>query len=157
MEINNYDYIHHSSLSGGTDVSGPPLNLMANVVDSKTVTLSWDPPLEENRNGIIRSYTVHVTDKLMNENTTYSSDTTNITLTSLRPYSVYLFAVAADTTSFPGPYSSPFLFQMPEAGTHAWVLFLQVYNVCTFNSMLQLQLVLHRIYKYQIPVQLVQL
>ena len=119
---------HNLSLSG-TDVSGPPLNLMADVVDSKTAVLSWDPPLKEKRNGIIRSYTIHVTDKLIHENTTYSSDTTNLVLTSLRPYSVYLFTVAAHTTSFPGPYSSPFQFQMPEGGTCVYSFFLQVYHV----------------------------
>ena len=90
---------------------------MVDVVDSKTVTLSWDPPLEENRNGIIRSYTIHVTDKLMNKNTTYSSDTTNITLTSLRPYSLYLCAIAAQTIS-QGPFTQPFIIQMPEDGKY---------------------------------------
>ena len=39
--------------------TGAPLSLSATVIDSRTVLFSWEQPLEELRNGIIRQY--HIT------------------------------------------------------------------------------------------------
>ena len=37
---------------------GPPLNIQFNVLSPDTVMFSWDPPLEELRNGIIIGYRI---------------------------------------------------------------------------------------------------
>ena len=88
---------------------------MFEIVDPQTLTLSWEPPLEEQRNGIIRSYTIRVTDSLRNTITEHTSNTTHTIITSLRPYSVYLLTVAALTIA-QGPFAKQLSVQMPEDG-----------------------------------------
>ena len=44
-------------------VPGEPTNLQARVINSSTVQVSWDPPVDKDQNGIIRGYQIHVQPK----------------------------------------------------------------------------------------------
>ena len=44
-------------------VPGEPTNLKARIVNSSTVEVSWDPPVDKDQNGIIRGYQIHVQPK----------------------------------------------------------------------------------------------
>lgn len=39
---------------------GDPQNVQVTVVNSTSIHVSWEPPLEKDRNGIIRGYHIHV-------------------------------------------------------------------------------------------------
>jgi receptor-type tyrosine-protein phosphatase F len=41
-------------------VPGEPTNVRASTVNSTTIHVSWKPPAEKDRNGIIRGYHIHV-------------------------------------------------------------------------------------------------
>ena len=44
-------------------VPGEPTNLEAKVLNSSTVGVTWDPPIDKDQNGIIRGYQIHVQPK----------------------------------------------------------------------------------------------
>ena len=78
--------------------------------------VSWGIPPKEERNGIIVSYIIQLLDThggvVRNEtvvvpNPTISSPlSTAHNLTSLKPYTIYLWRVAATTTAGAGPFTS---------------------------------------------------
>jgi hypothetical protein len=41
-------------------VPGEPTNVRVSTVNSTTIHVSWKPPAEKDRNGIIRGYHIHV-------------------------------------------------------------------------------------------------
>lgn len=41
-------------------VPGDPQEVMASPINSTTIHVSWKPPLEKDKNGIIRGYHIHV-------------------------------------------------------------------------------------------------
>lgn len=72
-------------------------------IGSRSVTLSWDLPNEDGRNGIIISYTISCSDSdgvQINTTTTTSLITT---FEALRPYSFYICSVFASTSGGNGP------------------------------------------------------
>ena len=77
--------------------------------------LAWDPPLLEVRNGIIQQYMIRVTELETGRVWNLSTPAMSITITSLHPYYTYNCTVAA-VTSGTGPFSPPFVIQLPEAG-----------------------------------------
>ena len=76
--------------------------------------LTWQPPLPQEWNGIIRQYVVHV-QPLFGETLTYATGNTNYTVSGLRPFTNYSFSVAAITIQ-PGPTSEQILAQTFSAG-----------------------------------------
>ncbi len=44
-------------------VPGEPTNVQGKVVNSSTVEVTWDPPVDKDQNGIIRGYQIHVQPK----------------------------------------------------------------------------------------------
>ena len=68
--------------------------------------VAWIPPLEEDQNGIVRSYTVNVTE--LNTGSQFQRIVmgTDILLDQLHPYYVYQVTVAAFTIGN-GPFSAP--------------------------------------------------
>lgn len=77
--------------------------------------ITWEEPMNELVNGIIRRYDVKVYE--VETNTTTITDTVDdhIALTSLHPYYQYHISVAAVTIER-GPFSSPVLVKTDEAG-----------------------------------------
>ena len=57
----------------------------------------WSPPSPDSQNGIIRKYTVYVLETETGMVTTLDTTTTSIALSSLHPYYLYQFFVAAVT------------------------------------------------------------
>ena len=85
--------------------------------NSSALSIKWRPPPFEHQNGIIVGYTIRLLENVT-ENI-YVTETdgphTEIFITSLHPYYIYEFTVAAKTV-YAGPYSAPDLIQMDEDG-----------------------------------------
>ena len=95
--------------------SGSPQSISAEPTDPSTLVLSWQPPLSEERNGIVRLYIINVTELESGAFEQHVSIHQTITISSLHPYYIYRYSVAAQTVAL-GPFSEPALVQMPEAG-----------------------------------------
>ena len=64
------------------------------MLSSTSAQLSWEQPVPEERNGIIRQYIVHVA--LPVEDTiSYTTGSTFYVVSGLRPFTRYFFSVAA--------------------------------------------------------------
>ena len=101
------------------DPHAPPQNIQSSVTGSRTVVISWDPPLFEDQNGIIAYYLLLISEEQFNVsdrviNTT--SDASTYTVTELEEYDDYTCRVAAATRIGPGPYSAPIEFSTPQDG-----------------------------------------
>jgi hypothetical protein len=88
--------------------SGPPLNLRVTQRQLTSITLAWGSPPLSHQNGLITSYTLHITPQ---EGPSYTivTRTLNLIAASLLSNSLYMFAVAASTVVGRGPYTSPSL------------------------------------------------
>lgn len=78
-------------------------------LSSTSISLTWDPPPEEHRHGVIDSYTVLCT--LFNHPDSlsrYETPATNLTVTGLLPYRTYSCNVSAYTIDH-GPFSDTIL------------------------------------------------
>ncbi len=78
--------------------------------------LNWNPPPKESQNGIIRNYTVQVSVSGSLETFEVYSSTTNVTLSSLRPFQTYSCVVSAATIIGQGPPSTVFTITTQEDG-----------------------------------------
>ena len=101
--------------------SGPPLNLSSVIISSRSILLSWDLPLPEDRNGEITRYTVSVTNTETGETNELSTAETSLTVGSLTPYKNYYFAVAASTSAGQGPSTLAIYVTTPEDGNDSVV------------------------------------
>lgn len=84
---------------------------------SEAVFLTWDPLDEEDQNGIILGYTINVT--VVSTGNTFQLFATmaSISVTSLKPFSVYIFHIAAINEVGDGPYSIAINVTTQETGT----------------------------------------
>ena len=96
--------------------SGSPENFSGMSPSSDTIVLTWDLPLMQNRNGIIRDYIINVTALDTEENSQYVTSDRNLTLDSLMPFSTYAFIVAARTAVGAGPFSTVITIRTLEDG-----------------------------------------
>ena len=78
--------------------------------------LSWDELQPADRNGVIREYTINLTNVVTGEDTEYSAVAGPYTITNLHPDYIYCGKVAAVTVVGAGPLSSPIEVKLPEAG-----------------------------------------
>ena len=83
---------------------------------SRTVNLTWNPPLLPSRNGEITLYTVNVSVIESEEIFQFTSVSTELALSSLSPYYTYEYMIAALTIAGRGPFSESVTIQMPEDG-----------------------------------------
>ena len=95
--------------------SGPPRNLATADVTSRSISLTWDPPIAANRNGIIRTYIISAAVQQSKENIQLMSNSTQINLELLHPYYTYSFVISAVTIG-PGPPSSAYNVTTDEEG-----------------------------------------
>ena len=95
---------------------GPPLQLTVSDVRSTSFTLSWLPPEEEDRNGIIESYVVVCL--VINTGSSHAVNTslTVLYLSMLHPYYQYNCSVAAMTIVGAGPNTEPLIVRTLEDG-----------------------------------------
>ena len=95
--------------------SAPPRNLRQIAIDATSVTLNWQPPPEDDWNGLIRLYYVFVTELDSGRSFTLNSTTTNYHIENLHPFYTYNFSVAAVTIAA-GSISDNITLQTSEAG-----------------------------------------
>ena len=92
--------MHHS-------YTGMPENIAFDPISSRTMTLSWDPPVADLRNGTIQSYNIlcssddHLEFSLQQINT---ASVRSVSMTSLNPFTSYRCCIATSTTNGNGPY-----------------------------------------------------
>ena len=70
------------------------------------VSLSWQQPLPEDRNGIILGFVVRLSNVSGSDTRELTTAYTNITVAPLTPYTLYECVVAAYTSVGTGPSSS---------------------------------------------------
>ena len=68
--------------------------------------MTWEPPLEDNQNGIITSYTIRLYDIVADKTTLYQREGhhAQFVIDTLHPYYEYDVSVAAETVDI-GPFS----------------------------------------------------
>lgn len=94
---------------------GAPLNPNGIAINSRTLSFTWEAPSEEDRNGIIREYRINVTELETGREFQMVSSTTSISVSSLRPYYTYQWAVTAFTVG-EGPFSAVQSILTPQDG-----------------------------------------
>ncbi|XP_041778522.1 tyrosine-protein phosphatase Lar isoform X3 [Anopheles merus] len=99
---------------------GDPQDVKASPVNSTTIYVTWKPPKEKNRNGIIRGYHIHVQEMkeegkgLLNEPMKFDVvDGLEYNVTGLQPDTKYSVQVAALTRKGDGDRSAPISVKTP--------------------------------------------
>lgn len=103
----------------------PPTSIEIPSTDKRTVTISWQPPIPEDRNGIITYYLIVVynLDFMVNNITVNVSGTLlSYTVTGLEEYSTHRCEISAGTSIGSGPFSSPTEFMTTQNGNHCMVI-----------------------------------
>ncbi len=108
--------------------SGSPTNFTATSVSSTTAQLSWDPPLPEERNGIIRQYMIIVEPSGGEPFSFTITATSSYTVSALRPFTVYSFSVAAVTIG-PGPPTEQIQVATSTEGKCTFCVFMPYSNI----------------------------
>ena len=90
-----------------------PTNIAGHAADSTTILLSWNPPPAGDQNGIIRNYTIGVTEQDTGREFSLVSGDTHEILGSLHPSYTYAVIISAVTVAS-GPYSTPLAVQTEE-------------------------------------------
>ena len=96
--------------------TGFPRNVEGNSPSPTSIVLKWTPPTLEEQSGEILQYIVNVTHAGTLETTQHFTNTTNITIASLQPYTTYVCFIAARTAIGIGPFSLIFFIQTEEGG-----------------------------------------
>ena len=85
-------------------------------MSSRSITLTWEPPLFAEQNGIITGYTIHVMLNQTEETFELFSGVQSITADLFRPFRNYIFEIAGQTTVGVGTFSDPITIMTPEDG-----------------------------------------
>lgn len=84
----------------------------------RSISISWEPPPLEDRNGDIIGYSVNVTAIEIGDKFHLSLMGTSLTQSFLRPFTTYEFRLAALTPAGVGPFSSVYRINTPEDGNN---------------------------------------
>lgn len=98
-----------------TAPTAEPKNIIGNSLSSDSIHITWEPPPKDSQNGLIRSYSINVTEIETGLINVHSTASTEITLFSLHPFYNYEFSIAAVTIA-PGPFSVPVIVQTDPNG-----------------------------------------
>ena len=93
--------------------SAPPQFLRQTAITATSITLNWQPPPEENLNGVVRFYYVFVTELESGSSYRENSTTTNYLVENLHPFYTYTLSVATVTVAA-GPTSDSIIVQTSE-------------------------------------------
>ena len=114
--------------------SAPPTVDSYYAIDPTTLYLSWTAPPLDKQNGIIRHYSILLTELETGSIFSYTSTNINHTITLLHPYYQYQIEVSAITIGA-GPTSTPLVLQMPEDGKKLnKIIMLDSLNLCLHDS-----------------------
>ena len=97
--------------------SSPPQSVGLSPVNSRSVSISWSPPLANATNGVIREYRINITEVITGRIIYLTSTTTSITAAGLHPYYFYECVITAVTVAV-GPYSQTIQITTPEDGSY---------------------------------------
>ena len=95
-----------------TAPTGPPTDLTTRVLSANIISVTWDPPIPIDRNGVISLYTLSYRgierDTTSREVTLYSNDSffTNYILSELDEHTNYNISVSASTAVGSGPVAT---------------------------------------------------
>ena len=94
--------------------SAPPDNVMVEMLNSSSASVSLSPPPPQHRNGQLLGYNIQVktNSSIIHSNLLLNATTTAITLTNLTLHQSYVIRTAAFTKQGHGPFSAPLVFQM---------------------------------------------
>ena len=84
-------------------------------VTSTSLTLIWQPPSFESRNGVIQQYIIQIEEVNTGRILTATSNTTEVKIDNLHPFYSYTCRIAAETVQV-GPYTTPITIQLDEDG-----------------------------------------
>lgn len=112
--------------------SGFPQSVSVSTISSRAVELSWNPPSEDERNGIITGYLATLTRRDTGSQTQLFSSTTSISFSMLNPFTSYTVTIAASTVVGFGPQSTQFRFTTSEDGMIIKEFFVHRYS-CNFT------------------------
>lgn len=86
--------------------SAAPVNITIHDITSSDFVLQWLPPRSSDRNGIIRSYSVSLSNANTGVSTSYntSGNSSSLHIQSLHPAHMYMVQIAA-VTVLQGPFS----------------------------------------------------
>ena len=99
--------------------SGSPLNFSAVAIEARSFNLTWAPPLDSDRNGIIIGYNISIALLSLPFENPLEFYTTELTLAvdSLLPHTDYVCTIFASTIVGAGPPSIEFYIQTEQDGT----------------------------------------
>ena len=110
----------------GAAPSGPPTNFQVRADTSRSLVLSWDPPLPHHQNGIVRMYIVMIELNNSTQITNILPTTNTIRVTALiRPFRTYICSVVAETVAV-GPATENIAVQTPEDSECFWIQYMYV-------------------------------
>ena len=99
-------------------------------MSSRSITLSWEPPLFEDQNGVITGYTINVTLNETEESFELFSNSLNLTADVFRPFRNYIFKIAGQTAVGVGSFSDPITIMTPEDGRNTLLLVSNGKSLC---------------------------
>ena len=94
----------------------PPRNVMVTSANPSSLRVSWQPPRQINRNGIITGYVIEYT-RVGGSSDNVTSNTETIT-SRLAPFVGYSVRVAAMTVNGTGPFSNAMVQRSGEDGEY---------------------------------------
>ncbi len=97
------------------------------MASSTSIFLQWGTVEHEDQNGVITGYIITATETGSGQSVgSWTSESINFTLTSLKPYTVYSLSVSALNSAGLGPSSAPSTAQTLEDGKQA------IYGMCSY-------------------------
>ena len=121
--------------------SGPPTNFQVRADTSRSLVLSWDPPLPHHQNGIVRMYTVTIANNTVQlANIPTTANGVRIAA-QIRPFRTYICSVVAETVAV-GPATENIGVQTPEDSECLYIyalLWLCKYGTCSNFAHIQFQ------------------
>ncbi len=100
--------------------SGYPEDSETFPLTPSSLSLEWDPPADEDQNGVIVDYVINIT--AVETSTAFSVVTggaLSVTIPGLHPFYTYSYVIAAVTAIGRGPFSIAETVQMPPDGEYA--------------------------------------
>ena len=126
--------------------TGPPLNIMAVSINSKSILLSWEAPRVDLQNGIIRAYNISVLELESSQEQSFTvSGLDNFQIvTSLHPFYSYNCSVAAFTIER-GPIGFVAIRTLPEGYSILLYSHVNSHSIILLFHITQNPVMLHRV------------
>lgn len=111
--------------------SGPPEGVTVGDTLSTSFIVIWQPPANENQNGLILGFTVKIVDLSSNNETQIYVTETSLEVLDLMPFTLYEVAIAAHNAAGRGPFSVVITVETEESGKHFIILIIIIMKITT--------------------------